>query len=100
MPLLNNLQVLPLWEIGSPPAFQIYEYTNYKYERIFYSDGLSSPFKSYDKINMRLNSSSFLYHHMEKSYKCTIMLLFNFAESDWISTSCDEKQLRHPVLFK
>ena len=52
MNAIINIQVLPLWEIVSPLAFQIYEYTNYKYERIMYPDGLSGQVKSYYNVTM------------------------------------------------
>ena len=36
---------------------------------------------------------------MDKSHRCTLMLLFNWAEPDWITISCDQKLLTRILCY-
>ena len=47
----------------------------------------------------KTKADTFIYHHVVKSHKCTAMLMFNLAESDWISVPCDKKLLKHVVCY-
>ena len=80
-------QTLPKWECESTLLFQVYEYSNIKTLPI-----------SYSSLDFSFNESVFQYQ-MEASPKCTVMLLFNLAEPDWISVPCDKKRLYHTLCF-
>ena len=92
--LLYHFQSVSHWENGSLLSFQIYEYINYKFTKLYHKDKENVPV-----IDITLDSNTFLSHHTKKSHKCTIMLLFNLAEPDWISTSSDEKLFNYILCY-
>ncbi len=51
------------------------------------------------KYDFRTSHMTVFYPHMNRSHKCTVMLLFNLAEPDWISVHCRHKLLHHTLCF-
>ena len=91
-----SLQQKPQWETGSPLSFQLYEYTNYK-TRVIYYKHFGYREKIYYKEN--ITASTFLYPFMYQNHRCTVMLLFNLAEPDWISVPCAERTQSQVVCY-
>ena len=91
-------QVFPKWGRKAPVPFQVFN--NVQYGNIpqgtYYSGVLTGNVKNIwytNKILSKLQekASEIIYPNVHHSEKCTIMIVSNLAEPDWMQISCQEK---------
>ena len=84
------LQSTPRWEVGSPLSFQSFDYTFYRIREFLFD---------YLDFHPVISLKPHLYSYLSKSHQCTMRLLYNLAEPDWVYIPCDNKLLNHTLCF-
>ena len=84
------------WESGMPVAYQLFtnnfygldSVTQYKYTHLY-------GYYLLDKlIDIKFEATQTIYPHLNETGKhCTLMLLMNLAETEWVQIDCHQKLL-------